>query len=247
MEHLPEEQLILHYYGESEQADVVDQHLRGCAACRTEYADLQRLLNTVDLAPVPERAPDYSAQVWSRLEPRLGISSGFSRWWRRGPVRSLVAAAAMAALVLGAFLAGRYMPVNPSAPVISTAVNRQVRERVLTVAVSDHLERSQMMLIELANAPANTALDIASERSVAENLVESNRLYRQTALATGDSNLAAVLDDLERLLIDIAHSPDQLTAAELDEIHQRIEAQQLLFKVRVLGTKLKAQQGAPLL
>jgi len=244
MEHVAEEQLSLHYYGEAEQADVVDEHLRACGACRSEYANLQRLLNTVDAAPVPERAPDYSAQVWAKLAPQIGGSRWqWSGWWRTlGPVM------AVSALVLGAFFAGRYLPTGPAGTTVPTlAAAGQVRERVLLVAVSDHLERSKMVLIELANAPSNRAMDIAPERTMAENLVESNRLYRQTAMATGDSGIVAVLDDLERVLLDIAHSPDQLPAAQLDEIRQRMEQQNLLFKVRVLGTKLKAQEGAPIL
>ncbi len=243
MEHVAEEQLILHYYGEAEQANEVDEHLRACLECRSEYANLQRLLNTVDAAPVPERAPDYSAQVWAKLEPRLGISG----WWRNRFIRTLVPAAAVAAMVAGAFVAGRYMPIRPEAPRANTVVAGQMRERVLLVAVSDHLERTKMVLMELANAPAERTLYIAPERTMAANLVESNRLFRQTAMATGDTNVAAVLDDLERVLLDIAHSPDQLSATQLDEIRGRIETQGLLFKVRVLGTKLKAQDGAPLL
>ena len=104
-----------------------------------------------------------------------------------------------------------------------------------------------MVLIELSNAPVHQAMYIAPERSMAENLVESNRLYRQTALATGNGNLASVLDDLERVLLDVAHSPDELTPAQLHDIRERIEQQSLLFKLRILGTKLKAQEGAPLL
>ena len=65
-----------------------------------------------------------------------------------------------------------------------------------------------MVLAELSNAPdAKGKLDISDERQMAEELLDDNRLYRQTARTTGDTGVANVLDDLERVLIEIAHSP----------------------------------------
>src|SRR5258708_21459787 len=64
--HLSEDQLILHYYGETPAVEV-DSHLSACEDCRAAYVDLQRLLNTMDAAVLPERGPDYGAPVWTRL------------------------------------------------------------------------------------------------------------------------------------------------------------------------------------
>lgn len=69
MKHLNEEQLVLYYYGE-ETADVED-HLGECEACREGYHALQRVLNSVDSLPVPERGADYEAQVWRSVERGL--------------------------------------------------------------------------------------------------------------------------------------------------------------------------------
>src|ERR1035437_5483594 len=84
MNHLSEEQLILHYYGEpgepGEPGDdaaagdtlATERHLEECGACRALYASLQRVLNVVDALPVPERSAEYGAEVWQRIEHRLG-------------------------------------------------------------------------------------------------------------------------------------------------------------------------------
>src|SRR5436305_646123 len=76
MNHLTEEQLILHYYGESADAGdgdslATEQHLESCPECRGMYGSLQRVLNVVDSLPVPERAADYGAQVWKRIEHQI--------------------------------------------------------------------------------------------------------------------------------------------------------------------------------
>ncbi len=206
------------------------------STCRAEYANLQRVLNVVDAAPVPERGPNYGAQVWSRLQPALG---GRRRWvwpllW---PARHWAAAAVAATLLVAAFLAGRYYP--KAAPAQTAG---QVRERILLVAVGDHLERSQMVLVELVNARPGEPLDFTSERERAGDLVAENRLYRQTAAHTGDTRVASVLDDLEPVLLDIAHSPGHLTPEEVDRLRQRIEGDGILFKVRVLGSTVRHRE-----
>ena len=79
-------------------------------------------------------------------------------------------------------------------------------------------------------------------RQDAEDLLQENRLYRQTALEQGDTALANVLDELERTLLDVAHSPQQPTAAQLEGIRQRIENRGILFKVRVVGKELQQRE-----
>ena len=73
MNHLTEEELILHYYGEEGDALAAEQHLDQCDACRGVYCSLQRVLNVVDSLPVPECGPDYGAKVWQRIERQLPV------------------------------------------------------------------------------------------------------------------------------------------------------------------------------
>jgi hypothetical protein len=235
--HLEDEQLILHYYGEAGAGENVDVHLAGCDHCREQYQNLLRVLNSVDAVPVPARGPEYGAQVWQRVAPRIRQSK-----WRFFSIpQQWLTVAAMAVLLMGAFLAGRHS--SPSKPVVSIAGAGQVRDRILMVAVGDHLERSQMVLVEIANSTG--AANIAPERAMAENLVEANRIYRQTAADTGEPAVAGFLDDLERVLLDIAHSPDEISGQQLEALRHSIEAQGLLFKVRVVGTQLRERSEQP--
>lgn len=232
--HLSDDELILHYYGEPLERDDAFSHVSGCDECRGRLALLQRVLNSVDSAPIPERGADYGQAVWSRIAPKVGRKSLWKSWFAP---RRLVATAAVTAALVVSFLAGRYTP-NQTANIASIAPT-QVRERVLFVALGDHLDRSQLILVEIANAPDGKSLNIAGERAMAETLVEANRLYRQTAQATGQGAVVNVLDDLERVLLEIAHSPDNLSSAQLDELRNRIERQGLLFKVRVFGSQIR--------
>jgi hypothetical protein len=99
-----------------------------------------------------------------------------------------------------------------------------------------------MVLVELTNADASDALDISTEQADTEDLVSANRLYRQAALQAGETGMATLLDDLERVLVDVKNGPSELTAEDLDRLRERIESQGLLFKIRVTGTQVRERQ-----
>ena len=243
MNHLNEEQLVLYYYGEN--AEGAEEHLGGCEQCRSAYHTLQRVLNSVDSLPVPERAENYEAQVWSAIEKQLPrksrLATTFSAGWFDW--RRLALAGSMAALLVVAFVAGG--GGKKSKTQVVAIADTGVRERVLLVAVGNHLERSQTILVEIANASAKHGkLDISYEQRAAEDLLEENRLYRQTAATTGDVSTASLLEDLERVLLEIAHSPSAVSARQLEDLRLQIEDRGILFKVKVFGTQLE-QRDAP--
>ena len=143
--------------------------------------------------------------------------------------------------MVAAFLAGRFLP-QAHKPAQIAVVDSQAGERILMVAVGDYLERSQMVLIELANANPQGALDISAEQARAGDLVSETRLYRQTAAHTGDTAVASVLEELERVLLDITHAPSQISPGELEKMRGRLEAEGILFKIRVLGSNVRNQE-----
>jgi anti-sigma factor RsiW len=245
--HLQDDELILHYYGEADAPaeSRTTQHLGECTECRTSYTRLQRVLDAVDEASVVAPAlPDgFERTVWARLQPALQTARpGWRSWVVLAPAH-LALAAAVVVLVAGAFFAGRLFPRETAVPATqSAATPSQVRERILLVDLSDHLDRSQMVLVELVSAPGTGAVDISSERARAEQLIAANRLYRQTAVETGDAGVSDLLDELERVLIDVAASPEEMSAVDLSDVQRRIESRGLLFKVRVVASEVRQRQ-----
>jgi hypothetical protein len=245
MNHLSEEELILHYYGEEGDAFAAEHHLDECDECRAHYGSLQRVLNVVDTLPVPARGDEYGREVWRSIAGRLPARR---RWTLGGSWLWAGTAAACASLLVAAFLAGRMFPTahrptaHTPAATAETAADKQAGERVLLVAVGDFLERSQMVLIELTNANPDGKPDISAEQGRAADLVNENRLYRQTALHNGNTAMAGVLDELERVLVDIAHQPAQMAPGDLETLQHRLESAGILFKIRVLGSNVKNRQ-----
>ncbi len=241
MNHLSEEELILHYYGEEAGSPESVRHLELCGECRAIYGSLQRVLNAVDALPVPERGPEYASGLWSRIEPAIPARR---RWSWPAPVwRWTAAAAATAVLMAAAFLAGRFYPA-PRPAAHMAAADPQARERILLLAVGDYLDRSQMMLVELANTETHGPLDITADQERAADLVSESRLYRQTALHTGDDRVAALLDELDRVLLEISHAPSRLEPRDLERLRENLRAGGILFKIRVLGSNVRNQEDS---
>lgn len=244
MKHMTEEELVAYKEGVAAQRAVIAQHLAACEECRAELERIEAVLAALDTLPVLNPGDDYGRHVWQQIASRLPDRP--ARWWQEWFVepKRLGVLATVAALLVVAFLAGRITKRGPTGPEVAN--KDQIRERILVVAVGDHLGRSERMLVELSNAapldPAQKQVNISAEQSRAEDLLDENRLYRQTALQAGDTALASVLDELERVLLDVAHGPEEVTPAQLEKIRQKIEARGILFKVRVVGRELQERQ-----
>lgn len=243
--HLNDDDLVLHYYGEMTAADETHAaaHLASCAECQRSYTRLQRVMAFVDSAPAVEAAPGFERIAWARLEPALRAPRrGWVSWFVFSPAR-LAFTAGIVILIGAAFMAGRM--TRTAVPAGTPQSAERVRERILLVDLGEHLDRSQMVLVELVSADDSAgSVDISLEQSRAEQLVSANRLYRQTALSTGDAGMASVLDELERVLVDIAASPSTVTQEDLDSVRRRIESKELLFKVRVVSSQVRERQRA---
>jgi hypothetical protein len=252
MSHYSEDDLTLYYYGEGRRRADVERHLDSCASCAAAYREIAGALAMIAAPAVPERGDQYGLEVWQRIRHQLPERpAGWSRLLE-GLFRHnrLALAAAAAMLTIVAFAAGRlWAPAPLPAPPATVTENQpadasgpNLRQRILISSVADHLDRSERVLADIMSAAGQS--DISVEQRWAEDLLTSSRLYRQDAVDLGEQSVASVLDDLERSLIEIVHSPSQVTAADLDEMHRRIDAAALLFKVRVLSEELQEREGA---
>jgi len=258
--HLSEEELILHYYGETDRADEarLESHLAECGDCQAAKAQLHRVLTLVETAAPVEARPGFERDVWARLEPQLESSTVVGRL--RSLVHRLVhrspgeggslgeggwaLAGGVAALVLVAFMAGRFTGGVPAGQQVEAVPASGLPggaspDRVLQAAMGDHLDRTQMMLTELVNTDVDQADLFAGEQERASDLVAINRLIRQSAVQSGDAGVVDVLEDLERVLLEIANAPADVTSNELSDLKDRISAQDLLFRVRVIASEMR--------
>lgn len=239
MKHLSDEEL---YALSQEAGGAGNQHLRECPQCAAAYGEIKRLLEaTAAAGQVSEPAPDYGEKVFAAIRASLPVygpkqSQQTWSWWGHNGRLIFAGGLACLALIAGAFWAG------------SAWQQRQVREetakwnrgapgRVVFVVVRDHLDRSERLLMELDHAGHLTEIDRGPIAREASELLEDNRLYRQTAAASNDPALSALLDRLGRVLIEVAHDPAALEGGPSQTIREDMNLDGLLFELRVLRDK----------
>jgi anti-sigma factor RsiW len=117
--HYREEDLLLHYYGESgvEERFRLEKHLAGCKDCREAWHALQRTLEAiprVSLAISPEQSRRFAARVARRAGGRQ-----LARGWLWG---GALTTAALLALTLSSRPPGLLPDLNPKVVAEGTIV-----------------------------------------------------------------------------------------------------------------------------
>lgn len=237
MKHLSEEQIVLHYYGDAEGEPEIREHLAACLVCREQFERVQALLGSLAPAEVPDPPASYEEKTWLNVRDRLPEHAARRRFWASPPRWAI--AGLTAVLIVAAFLAGRFWPRHePANPAATVAANPQ---RVVLVAVGGHLQKSQMLLVEIMNTDARGPVNLSTEQQQARDLLDANHLYRASAQHDGDPQIARLLDQLGRVLAEIANGPSELSPADLQQIRDRIQSEGLLFKVRVVGSEVNSR------
>jgi hypothetical protein len=116
------------------------------------------------------------------------------------------------------------------------------RERVVVVVLSDHLDRSERLLVELKHADADSAETVSPLREEARSLLTANRICRQDARKIDDPDLTEALRHLDHVLAELAGRQGTLTATDLTRLQDEMSADGLLFEVRVLRSRIPNRQ-----
>ena len=237
MKHLNEEELIEHYYSKGTAG--AGKHLKTCTECAEAYAALRIDMDEMKFAVPPARDPAYGERVWQSIGPFLPAYHVRNQSWLDIGLWRGLSYAAFALLLVGAFFAGRLsehkqagtMAKSTPAPAQERAAPPQ--QRIVVVVLSDHLDRSERLLVELKHADVGISAPLRDE---ARSLLAANRVCRQKA-KHDDPALTTALDHLDRLLAELANQPGDLNSASITRLQDEMNADRLLFEVRVLRSR----------
>ena len=199
-------------------------------------------MGALDQVNVPEPDAAFEARMWARVSSQV---PAHRPTWTFRQVLVVGAWAAVVGVIAGAGLTWQTARSVAAPPVETASAGRadDMRERVLLTALNDHFSQTEMLLVEVLNAP-DSAREFQFERATADDLVTSGRLYRQTAIQNGNVQLAMMLDDIEGVLTDIAQESDRADARNVRTLKARIEDDDLLFKVRAVTTEVRGRRRA---
>jgi len=239
MKHLSDEEL---YVLSQTTGGHLASHLRECERCSASYREFAALLESAATESAMARPdPDLSDRVWAAIHPSLPIYgpetrrrrsfSMFAAWSPRG----LAWAGALGVLVLigTAFWVGRLFEERRRETNLALQTPSQPA-RVVLLVVREHLDRSERLLVELDHAGRLERVEGGPLVREATDLLEDNRLYRQTTAVSQDRALAGLLDRLDRALVEVSHDSGALQGGDFARMRQQMNLDGLLFELRVL-------------
>jgi hypothetical protein len=237
MNHLDRDERVAHFYREA--GAEAAKHLAGCAQCAEAFAALRGDLEEIESIEPPARDAAYGERLWKVIAPALPVYEPQRRSWLNMTLRKgLSYATVCAVLAAGAFFAGRIFEQMQSHPAVAVKPAPQTaKPLVVVVLLGDHLDQSERLLVELKHADVDTSAPLRDE---ARSLLAANRICRKNA--SNDPALNATLDHLEHLLDELAEQPENVSSATLTRLQSEMEADGLLFEVRVLRTHVPEQQ-----
>ena len=244
MKHYSEEELVERYYNGSTgtgQAGAGDGHLDECAECAAAFAALEIDLAAMRPVEIPEKSEHYGEQMWARVEAALPSRNlHAARKPRLVLWRGLAFTAGCAVLVTASFYGGRLYEHLHQPPAIQgqrRAPAGSPQQKVVVVVLGDHLDRSERLLVELKHADPGSPELVNPLTEEARGLLAANRVFRDDAQREGDPALTQALSHLDQVLTEIANRPGSLDGAALERIRNEMNADGLLFEVRVLRSK----------
>ena len=251
MTHLTEEEMIEHCYagrgadrgagrGDSggRSFRIAQRHLDGCAECAAKSAKLADEMKWMDGLEYDELSLAYGESVWNRVAERLPALAMEKAPRRRMPWGLMLGwAAASAVLIIGAFEIGRMWEHRLPAQNAAVKPTAPVERQVVVVVLGDHLDRTERLLVELKHADGEDPDVVKPMRDEAQALLAANHVFLEDADKSGDAALTQALDHLGHLLSDVANAPEGLNAASIARLQKEMQAEGLLFKVRVLRSR----------
>ncbi len=201
------------------------------------------LLPTEHFAPRESRSEEYWSAFVDAVDARIASQK------RNVPARSGMISEALGvlhslrlrtALTLAAgFAAVAIAVVLLRSPAPETVPSRQLADTEARDSVrsddqrlSRYFRRSQTLLVGLTNKKPTEGrtIDLEPERDVSRELANETRAIRQTLI---DQKSTRLVDDLEKIFIEVANTSPRAHPREFEMIRGGIREENLLFKVRM--------------
>ena len=123
----------------------------------------------------------------------------------------------------------------------STRIPEPVRPADAQTMTALHFEKAETLLRAFRNVQLDdpdAVSEVDYERKRAKQLVYQNMVLRREADASGDIQIASLLENLEPILLDIANLPDRPEDDEVRVIRERVERKNIVALLQINSTAL---------
>lgn len=199
-------------------------------------------LNRIDVQSVE---PSAKMSTNSVTNVQASLSQAWQAW--RQQYFALVLRGAAAAIVLvGVFYLGTLTNNNSNTnPTNSTSLDQLAEawkqtsgEEIYRLQVAGYLEQSNRLFTELNQSTQDSLTLTGARRNWIDEMLINNRLFRLFANDRGDRQIAALLEQMEILLLELKNTDADASAEQqdrdLNKLRSRLKDQDLLYKLRFI-------------
>lgn len=245
------------------QQKYFEEHLSQCKQCAAEYERLSWTLKVMDQRELHEIQPDYWPDYWARLSERLPARPRKILWpdWRSwfpplalpGRPALVPIAAALMLIATGIFIGRSTLRQAPGTgvPMQATVFDPGLIAEFNDLA-SSYLERSKLVLMGLNNFNPRlddpNALNISGHRYLSQELVRQGRMLRDHQVATADPRLRLLIDEIERVLLQVANSSSDDPMWTIRMAQEGIDKNSILLRITLVEiepTEIPAAEEEP--
>ena len=201
-----------------------ERHLRACPACSARLEEITEIGGLLHRTAAPVPGADFD-RSWRKITAAIQPAPRRQFSFFRAPRWVLLTAGFLAVFILGVAAARLYffparieMAPPAAAPFLYSA--------------QDYFAALQPILSEFSNAPAANGR-AAADRERARLLLNNLRLLKLRAAKSRDASLLRLLDDIELVLLEIAHL-DRSDPENTRLVGALIQEKGISMKIKVL-------------
>ncbi len=221
---------------------IVGEHIASCPGCAREYEESR---SVVEILGTRER-PELSDAFWMRWNDRLerGLDeidrersvkiTAVPHSWFGPRIRLFGTVSAAAALLLIGIAIGRFLPGSSGRDRVAAVVPTAPVSTVTSDAMK-FLDRSKLVLLGMDVADTAADADFTPEyrrlREISRELLRESPVLQERLGDANQVRLAALLSELDIILIQIANIDERHETQDLELIRAGMERKDLLFKI----------------
>jgi hypothetical protein len=229
---------------DQETRRIVLDHIASCPGCAREYKESRAVADMLG----DRGRPELSDAFWARWDDRLVrgldaidrersvIKKAVPLSWFKPRIRLFGTVSAAAALLIIGISIGRFFPES-SHQDRTAVVAPAMPVSAVTADAMRFLDRSKLVLLGMDVAESTADEDFTPEyrrlREISRELLRESPALQERL---GDANhvrLAALLSELDIILIQIANIDERHETQDLELIRAGIESKSLLFKIGI--------------
>lgn len=241
---------------DAEQKNFLENHIRVCKGCESEYDEMTSTLKIMEKRARPEPEQAYWNGYWNKLARRMEdektLTPKTESWWRTftfAPKWVFQTAAALLLVFLGVFF-GRMVfspPVSDTKQVHRPGLISQQGPGVeLASRTQNYIERSKLMLLALVNFNPETedpyALNLPYQQQISQELVQEASYLKSKLADSGQRRLENLIADLEVILLQIANLESEYDFEAIDIVKEGVNRRGILMQINLTDIRRSIQK-----